>query len=149
MNKKTIKYLLIVLSSLYIIIELLIVGPIDKILYITLEFNDNILLLIAIILLLIGIFIEKTDKKIKKTNQIVKYKILKKIGYVPFVLVVLYGIYCFVNGFIFFNTTEYGLSAFFSSIFIISIAIAGPFYIIGMTLIIMSNKKIKQINEKK
>lgn len=149
MSKKNYKYMMIILSSLYIVIDLIIIGPINKIMDVALDYEENIPFVIAVILLLIGIFIDATDKKINENAKLRKYKILKIIGYIPFIIVTLYGIFCFFTGFDFFLKTTYGLPAFFGSIFILSILFMWPFYIIGIALIVKSKKLIKQIIEKK
>lgn len=149
MSKKIYKYMMIILSSLYIVIDLIIIGPINKIMDVALDYEENIPFVIAVILLLIGIFIDATDKKINENAKLRKYKILKIIGYIPFIIVILYGIFRSFTGFDFFLKTTYGLPAFFGSIFILSILFMWPFYIIGIALIVKSKKLIKQIIEKK
>lgn len=150
MSKKIIKYFLISISSLYIIIRLLmdgfsVIGDA--------AFLSDWTLILALILLIVGIFIDSSlvnDNKIldnKKKN--IMYNILRFIGFIPFILVILYGIYCALNGFSFlFGPASYGLSGFCEGVLLVSLVV-WPAYIVGIVLIIKSNKKIKQIKEKK
>ena len=148
MDKKNKKILLITISIIWIIIEILIEGSIiDKVMNTGFEPFENITFILAIILLVIGISIE--NPKSIKNKKIPIYKFLKIIGYSPFIGILLFGIFSMFTGFTFAFDTSYGISALIGTIFFSSIII-WPLYILGITLIIVSNKKIKQLtNENK
>ena len=76
-----------------------------------------------------------------------KYKLIKIIGFLPFIGTIIYGIFCMFFGFTFLFNTSYGLDALFESIFIMLTKI-WPMYIIGIIIIIISNKKLKQLEKK-
>ena len=147
-KNKNLKTILITISIIWIIIEILLEGSlIDKIANTGFEPLENITFILAIILLVVGISIKVP--KLQENNNIIKYKILRVIGYFPFIGILLFGIFSMFNGFTFAFDTSYGITALIGAIVFSSIFI-WPLYIIGIILIIISNKKIKQlINEKK
>ena len=152
MSKKILKIILITLSSVYIAFNLMTEGFLNMLLDTALDPIENIFFILSIILLLIGIIIDDSNdetvnsKKIDNninTQKIKKYKILRFIGFLPFILVISCGIFFMFTGFGFFFNTSHGVSAFFGSIFFISL-FAWPLYIVGIILIIKSNQKLKK-----
>ena len=74
-------------------------------------------------------------------NSIVKYKILRVFGYIPFVGILCFATFSSICGFSFFFSRSYGLDAFFGTIFLMSLFI-WPLYVIGAIIIIKSSSKI-------
>ena len=151
MDKKNKKILLITISIIWIIIDIMLEGGLlMKTMNTAFEPLENITFILAIILLVKGMSIEipKTEiKNNKNNNNITKYKILRVIGYIPFIGIILFGIFSMFNGFDFMFSTSHGLDAFIGTIIIWSIII-WPLYILGLILIIKSNKKIKNFSSK-
>lgn len=109
---------------------------------------ESILSISGILCIIIGI-LSKNDFNKEKTKDskklIMKYKILKWLGFLPFIAIVSIGVFSSIVGFSFMFSTSYGIAAFFESILIISLFI-WPLYIIGIVLIIYSKKKITNLN---
>jgi len=149
MDKKNKKILLITISTVWIIIEIMLEGGLlMKTMNTAFEPFENITFILAIILLIIGICIEISKTEINNNDKkILKYKILRAIGYLPFIGILLYGIFSMFNGFTFIFSTSYGFEAFIGTIIIYSIII-WPLYILGLILIIKSNNKIKNFSSK-
>ena len=162
MNKKILKYSLIILGIL----------PFIYLIYITflhtIEYTNDILdvirnipvqfilemldypyLLIGLIPLIIGILIDskqpQNNTKEKKVPKNLKWKILLIIGLLPFIFVLAYGIYSMLEGFSFFSTSYHGIDAFIFFLFIFSF-LFWPLYILGAALIIISVVKLKNSN---
>ena len=76
-----------------------------------------------------------------------KYKILRIIGLFPFIIVICSGTFSMFNGYCFFYSCSYGLDALFETILLTS-WIVWPLYIIGIILIVNSNKKLKELEKK-
>ena len=99
MNKRTIKTILISLSSLYIIIELFIEGFIKKIVYTANSPSKHIPFIVAIILLLIGILQPiDNNKKIKDIKKYkLKYMLLLSLGIVIFIGIISFNLTLYQN----------------------------------------------------
>ena len=149
MDKKNKKILLITISIVWIIIEIMLEGSImKKVMNTGFEPFENITFILAIILLIIGICIEIPKTEINNNDKkILKYKILRAIGYLPFIGIILFGIFSMFNGFDFMFSTSRGIDAFIGTIIIWSIII-WPLYIHGLILIIKRNNKIKNFSSK-
>ena len=95
MDKKKKKILLITISIVWIIIEIMLEGSImNKVMNTGFEPFENITFILAIILLIIGICIEIPKTEINNNDKkILKYKILRAIGYLPFIGIILFGIF--------------------------------------------------------
>lgn len=148
MDKKNKKIILITISIIWIIIEILLEGGLlMKTMNTAFEPFENITFILAIILLVIGICIEIPKKEINHNNnrKIHKYKILRIIGYTPFIGILLFGIFSMFNGFDFMFSTSHGIEALIGTIIILSIII-WPIYVVGIILIIVSNNKIKKFS---
>lgn len=72
------------------------------------------------------------------------WKILLIIGFIPFLVVLIYGIYSAIFGFsgLCLCPDYYGFAAFFDSVLLFSVVFY-PAYIVGVVLIILSIIKIK------
>lgn len=152
---RILKRILIIMSLIYIIFYLFVNNLIvsdffDTLINIILSLI-NIDLLIAVILLLIGFFIDESSsekgKDSSNNKKNMKYKVLKFIGFLPFVFVLLNGIFSMLFGFSFFFNKTYGINAFIVTIAFTSLLI-WPLYIIGIVLIILSSIKLKKLQNK-
>lgn len=111
---------------------------------------ESILSILGVIFLSLGLLIKKeniSNTVVNIKNSIVKYRILRIIGYVPFVGILCFASYSAIYGFSFFFSTSYGFHAFFGSILIFSLFFLWPLYIIGIIIIIKSSSKIKNLNK--
>lgn len=141
MNKRTIKTILISLSSLYIIIELFIEGFIKKIVYTANSPSKHIPFIVAIILLLIGILQPiDNNKKIKDIKKYkLKYMLLLSLGIVIFIGIISFNLILMLP--------VITIDNFISKLYFLSFFV-WPLYIIGSTLIILSLRKILQLKNK-
>ena len=118
-----------------------------------LEFGEieSLFTIFGTLFLLVGISLKKEEStvptEINYKRLKIKYNLLKFLGFLPFVAILCIGIFCAFSGFSFFFSTSYGISAFFSSIFLFSLLV-WPFYIIGAVLIIKSSQKLKELGKK-
>ena len=114
--------------------------------------NESILSILGITFTCVGLLIKNDynleEYKISK-KSVKYYKVLKFIGFMPFIGVLCFGIFSAINGFSFFFSTSYGVEAFLESIFWISIMFLWPFYLIGIVIIIKSTSKIKELQKYK
>lgn len=111
---------------------------------------ESILSISGSIFILLGVIIK--DESIPHATEfnkksIVKYKILRCIGYLPFVIALVSGILGMVAGFGFFFSYHDGIDGFLGSIFFLSLLI-WPLYIIGLAIIIQSSSKLKSIKNR-
>lgn len=74
------------------------------------------------------------------------YKILLGIGILPFILIIGFGLFSMIFGFTFFFTTNYGIGAFFESIFFAGL-IYWPILLIGLIFIIISKYKLVKLKK--
>jgi len=75
------------------------------------------------------------------------YKVLRLLGFIPFIIVLSYAIYNMFSGTTFIFTELIGFEAFYCTIIVYSIHL-WPLYIIGLILIILSTIKLKKLNNK-
>ena len=149
---RILKRILIIMSSIYIIFylvvdDLIVSDFFDTLINIIIHLS-NADFFIATILLLIGIVIDMpNDEKTNDNRVIKKYKVLKFIGILPFIFVLLNGIFSMFFGFSFFFNGTYGPNAFILTIAFTSLLI-WPLYIIGIILIILSSIKLKKLQNK-
>lgn len=101
---------------------------------------ESILSILGFLCLFIGILINSHDSDSNKKK--LYYKIHLIVGLLPFIGVIIYGIFSAINGFTFIYSTSYGLEAFSCTVIIMSLLI-WPYYIIGLALIIKGIFKIK------
>lgn len=154
MNKKFLKRYLIIIGLILLFVNFIICfikeGDIFFALF-TMAFEtfaefgelESILSILGTIFLVLGLIIkqENEPKTLNNENSIVKYKILRVLGYLPFIGILCFSIYSSICGFSFLFSTSYGMGAFFGTIFLISLFI-WPLYIIGAIIIIKSSSKI-------
>ena len=158
MNKKFLKRFLIIIGLILLLVNFIIClineGDIFYALF-TMAFEtfaefgelESILSILGMIFLVLGLIIkqENAPKTVDK-NSIVKYKILRAFGYLPFIGILCFAIYSSICGFSFLFSTSYGVGAFFGTIFLMSLFI-WPLYIIGAIIIIKSSSKINNFNK--
>lgn len=110
---------------------------------------ESILSILGTIFLVLGLIIKKenaTKVVDNNKNSIVKYKLLRALGYLPFIGILCFAIFSSICGFSFFFSRSYGLDAFFGTIFLMSLFI-WPLYIIGAIMIIKSSSKINDFKK--
>ena len=111
---------------------------------------ESILSILGMTFLFFGLIIKQEDvPQIAENNKnsIVKYKILRFLGYIPFIGILCFAIYSSIFVFSFLFSTSYGLEAFLETIFLFSLFI-WPLYIIGAIIIIKSSSNIKNLKIK-
>ena len=101
---------------------------------------EHILFILGIVFLVFGLIINE-DNLLSQDNKnlVIKYKLLRVLGYLPFIGIVCFAIYEGLFGFSFLGDTSYGFVAFLCVIGFYSFLI-WPIYIIGIILIIKSSK---------
>lgn len=162
MNKRNIKKIFIVVGTILLLLDFVICfidtadifgALITMTVETFVEFGEleSVLSILGMVFLSLGLLIEKGDTSNSVVNtkkSLKKYRILRIIGYLPFVGILCFAIYSSIYGFSFFFSTIYGLSAFFGSILIFSLFFLWPLYIIGIIIIIKSSSKIKSFKNK-
>lgn len=160
MNKKFLKRFLIIIGLILLLSNFVICfirdgdifGALFAMIFKTfVEFGEleSILSILGTIFLVWGLIIKKEnvpETVDNNRNSIVKYKILRFLGYLPFVGILCFAIYSSICGFSFLFSTSYGLDAFFGTILLISLFI-WPLYIIGAIIIIKSTSKINNFKK--
>lgn len=109
---------------------------------------ESILSILGTTFLFWGLIIKQenvTNTVENSKKSIVKYKILRILGYSPFVGTLCFALFSSIYGFSFFFSRSYGLEAFFGTIFLMSLII-WPLYIIGAIIIIKSSSNIEKFN---
>lgn len=154
MNKKFLKRYLIIIGLILLFVNFIICfikeGDIFFALF-TMAFEtfaefgelESILSILGTIFLVWGLIIkqENVPKTLDNKNPIVKYKLLRVLGYLPFIGILCFATFSSICGFSFFFSKSYGLDAFFGTIFLMSLFI-WPLYVIGAIIIIKSSSKI-------
>lgn len=155
MNRKLLKKVLIMIGVVLLIISFSIYFDeygIDAILlminHFVYEFYkiDSILAIVGLGCLFIGIRLNENNVEINSDKYIRKYKIIRILGFLPFVCLLCYSIYCFIFGFTFFETW-YGFKGFYQALFWFSV-LFWPLYIVGIILIVISFIKLRKVNKK-
>ena len=160
MNKKFLKRFLFIIGLILLFVNFIICFINERDIFFALftmafetfaEFGEleSILSILGTIFLGLGLII-KQENEVQTVdnnkNLIVKYKILRALGYLPFIGSLCFAIYSSIFGFSFLFSTSYGIEAFFGTIFLISLFI-WPLYIIGAIIIIKSSSKINDFNK--
>lgn len=154
MNKKFLKRYLIIIGLILLFVNFIICfikeGDIFFALF-TMAFEtfvefgelESILSILGTIFLVLGLIIkqENVPKTLDNKNPMVKYKLLRVLGYLPFIGILCFATFSSICGFSFFFSRSYGLDAFFGTIFLMSLFI-WPLYVIGAIIIIKSSSKI-------
>ena len=154
MNKKFLKRYLIIIGLILLFVNFIICfikeGDIFFALF-TMAFEtfaefgelESILSILGTIFLVWGLIIkqENVPKTLDNKNPIVKYKLLRVLGYLPFIGILCFATFSSICGFSFFFSRSYGLDTFFGTIFLMSLFI-WPLYVIGAIIIIKSSSKI-------
>lgn len=139
MNKTILKKFLIIIGLILLLTNFIIclgtegdiLGALFAMAFETfVEFGEleSILSILGIAFLFSGLIIKKENipNEIKYSkDSIVKYKILRVLGYLPFVGILCFASYSAICGFSFFLSTSYGFEAFFrkyTSMFIVYMA---------------------------
>ena len=160
MNKRILKKFLIIIGlillGLNFIICLINSGEVFETLFdivfeTFVEFGEleSILSISGITLLTFGILIknENASNETKNDKKAVrKYKLLRILGYMPFIGILIFATYSAISGISFLFSTSYGFDAFLGSILLLSLFL-WPLYIIGIILIIKSSSKIRNFEE--
>ena len=87
----------------------------------------------------------KVDSNNKNKDKLI-YKILLGIGIIPYLFLILSGIYSTIYGIIFFSSIIYGLDAFLT-VSILVVFIYWPIYLISLFLIIFSIIKLRKLKK--
>ena len=160
MNKKLLKIFLIIIGLILLLSNFIIcfiysgdiLGALFAMTFETfVEFGEleSILSILGMAFLFFGLIIKKENTPNtaeNNKNSIVKYKILRTLGYLPFVGILCFAIYSAIYGFTFGFSTSYGLDAFLGTIFFFSLFI-WPLYIIGAIIIIKSSSNIENFKK--
>lgn len=162
MNKRNIKKFFIIIGTILLLLDFgicfidsgdIFEALITMALETFIEFGEleSILSILGMTFILFGLIIKEeniphTTENNKKS--IVKYNVLRVIGFIPFIGVLCFGIYSAIVGFGFVSSYSKGIEGFLSSIFIISFFV-WPLYIIGAVIIIKSSSKIKSFKNNK
>lgn len=159
--KKNIKRILIIVGILLLVYYCFIsfeqygdiFGTLLSILLFIFEIGDpeSMYIILGVIFITIGLLIKDSEKKVKYDVEITdkvrkKYKLIRRLGFLPFVAMLLAGTISSIYGFTFFFSTSYGLEGFIDCIIFFSI-FCWPLYIIGIILIIKYSQKLKSLEK--
>ena len=159
--KKNIKRMLIIVGALllayYFFISFeqhgTIFDTLLSMLLFILEIGDpeSMYIILGVIFIATGIIIRDSDNKVKNNVETTdkvrkKYKLIRILGFLPFVAMLTVGVISSIYGFTFFFSTSYGLDGFIESIIFFSI-FCWPLYIIGIILIIKYSQKLKSFEK--
>ena len=162
MDKRTLKKFLIIIGIVLLVTDFIICVSDSRGIYEVLfgrglEILDNfgelesIIFLSGFFSLILGIIIQSDTISIESENNanlIKKYKRLRILGCLPFIVLVCLSIKYAISGFTFlWSATDYGFEAFWQSFFIYLVG-SWHLYVIASIIIIKSSLRIRSLNQR-